>query len=110
MSGHPSRRWIGLGEAAPHPLGAAYREGEVDKGGSWRGRFLWVPPGLVLHVRVREGRILRFRSSFLEGAGSATQCPPPSPETPSQLSGKTAEWLLFQKGKPQSLGEQGKKR
>ena len=34
MSGHPSRRWIGLGEAAPHPLGAAYREGEVDKGGS----------------------------------------------------------------------------
>ena len=100
VSGHPSRRWIGPGEAAPHPLGAVFR-GEVEKGRSWTGHFLWVPPGLVLHVRVGAGRILQFRSSFLEGAGSATQCFP-AWRHPHSCQEKTAAWLLFKEGKPQS--------
>lgn len=95
MSRHRSRRWIGLGEAAPHPPGAVYREGDVEKGGSWRGRFLWVPPEC--------GRAESCNSGVLSWKGLGRQHnarPAPRPPSNDTLTavGKNSRVASLQRG------------
>lgn len=90
---------------SPSLLGAVSRQGEMEKAGAQR--LLWERPALFCVSEERGGRILRLRGPFLEGAGLAAKCFLPWRQ-PHSCQEKTAVWLPFKEGSPQSCGYKGR--